>query len=42
MKGDMKNYEISYELGFNEPANFAGFFKRYVGVSIRDFKSTVS
>jgi AraC-like DNA-binding protein len=33
-------YEISDELGFDEPANFAGFFKRYTGMSVKSFKQT--
>lgn len=37
-RGEMKNYEISDELGFDEPANFAAFFKRYCGVSVSDFR----
>jgi AraC-like DNA-binding protein len=31
-------YEISDELGFDEPANFAGFFKRFTGMSVKRFK----
>jgi len=37
---DKKNYEISYELGFQEPANLAGFFKRYTGMSMLAFKNS--
>lgn len=38
VQGKMKNYEISDALGFDEPANLAGFFKRYTGMSMRDFR----
>lgn len=36
----LKMYEISDELGFDEPANFAGFFKRFTGMSVKSFKQT--
>jgi len=32
--------EISYELGFNEPGNFSAFFKKNVGLSPSDFRSS--
>lgn len=35
--GELKNYEISELLGFDEPTNFANFFKRYTGMSMREF-----
>lgn len=38
VQGKMKNYEISNTLGFDEPANLAGFFKRYTGISMREFR----
>lgn len=36
--GEMKDYEISDKLGFDEPANFAAFFKRYCGISVSTFR----
>jgi len=41
VKGDMKIYEISYYLGFNEPANFSAFFKKHTGMSTNDFKEVI-
>lgn len=41
VKDDMKIYEISYYLGFNEPANFSAFFKKHVGMSTNDFKNFI-
>ena len=38
VQGKMKNFEISDALGFDEPANLAGFFKRYTGMSMREFR----
>jgi len=35
---DLSNKEIGYELGFNEPANFSAFFKKYTQVSPSGFK----
>ncbi|MCT4662567.1 MAG: helix-turn-helix transcriptional regulator [Tissierellales bacterium] len=35
------NYEISYELGFDEPSNLAGFFKRNTGMSMNEFRKTI-
>lgn len=36
---DLTNKEISYELGFNEPANFSAFFKKYTKLSPSSFKN---
>ncbi|MDP0488330.1 MAG: helix-turn-helix transcriptional regulator [Fusobacterium sp. JB021] len=41
VKGDMKIYQISYYLGFNEPANFSAFFKKHTGMSTNDFKNII-
>ncbi|MFK4784905.1 AraC family transcriptional regulator [Fusobacterium sp. MFO224] len=41
VKGDMKIYQISYYLGFNEPANFSAFFKKHAGMSTNDFKNII-
>lgn len=41
VKEDMKIYQISYYLGFNEPANFSAFFKKHAGMSMNDFKNIV-
>ncbi len=41
VQGKLKNYEISDALGFDEPANLAGFFKRYTGVSMRVFRQSM-
>ncbi len=38
LKNELKNYEISYQLGFEEPSNLASFFKRYASISMSDFK----
>lgn len=32
--------EVSYELGFSEPANFSAFFKKNTGMSPSDFRSS--
>lgn len=40
VQGELKNYEISYALGFEEPANLAGFFKRYTGMSMKEFRAS--
>jgi AraC-like DNA-binding protein len=40
LKNELKNYEISYQLGFEEPSNLASFFKRYAFISMSDFKKT--
>lgn len=36
---DLTNKEISYELGFNEPANFSAFFKKCTTLSPSKFKN---
>lgn len=36
---ELKIYEISYYLGFNEPGNFSAFFKKYCGISMNEFKN---
>lgn len=41
-QNELKNYQISDLLGFDEPANLAGFFKRYTGMSMREFRSTIT
>lgn len=41
-QGELMNYEISDMLGFGEPANMTKFFKRYEGVSPKDFKESLS
>lgn len=35
---NLSNKEIGYELGFNEPANFSAFFKKYTKFSPSNFK----
>ena len=35
---DLSNKEIGYELGFNEPANFSAFFKKFTQISPSSFK----
>lgn len=35
---DLRNKEIAFELGFNEPANFSAFFKKHTQVSPSNFK----
>lgn len=35
----LSNKEISFELGFSEPANFSAFFKKCTGLSPSEFKS---
>ena len=35
---DKTGKEIAYELGFESPAHFSRFFKRYTGLSVSDFK----
>lgn len=37
---DLTNKELSYQLGFEEPAHFSNFFKRYSGVSPNDFRES--
>lgn len=37
---EFSNKEIGYELGFNEPANFSAFFKKYTQLSPSNFKKT--
>lgn len=37
-QNELKNYEISDLINFDEPANLAGFFKRYTGMSMREFR----
>lgn len=37
-QGDLLNYEISDLMGFDEPANMTKFFKRYEGISPKEFK----
>lgn len=34
----LSNKEIGYELGFNEPANFSAFFKKFTQISPSNFK----
>ena len=38
VQGNLKNYEISNKLGFDEPANFANFFKKNTKLSMGEFK----
>lgn len=37
---ELSNKELSYTLGFEEPAHFSNFFKRYSGVSPMDFRNS--
>ena len=37
---DQSNKELAFQLGFEEPAHFSNFFKRYCGLSPQDFKNT--
>lgn len=37
-QGELMNYEIADLLGFDEPANMTKFFKRYTGISPKDFR----
>lgn len=39
IQDNLKNYQISYELGFDDPANLATFFKKQVGLSMTEYKS---
>ncbi len=41
-QNELKNYEISYQLGFDEPANLANFFKRNTGMSMRRFRDMLT
>ena len=41
-QGDLLNYEISDLLGFAEPANMTKFFKRYEGISPKEFRKGLS
>jgi AraC-like DNA-binding protein len=34
--------EIGFELGFDDPSHFSKFFKNYAGVSIQEFKKSIS
>ena len=38
--GEMKNFEISYALGYDEPSNLATLFKKNVGISMSEYKET--
>jgi AraC-like DNA-binding protein len=40
VQGKLKMYEISEELGFDEPANFTNFFRVHSGSTIKDFKAS--
>jgi len=37
---ELTNKELSYTLGFEEPAHFSNFFKRYSGLSPLDFRNS--
>ncbi|MFC0878575.1 AraC family transcriptional regulator [Saccharicrinis sp. FJH2] len=37
---ELTNKELAYELGFEEPAHFSNFFKRYSGVAPLEFRNT--
>jgi AraC family transcriptional activator of pobA len=37
---ELTNKELSYSLGFEEPAHFSNFFKRYSGLSPLDFRNS--
>jgi len=37
---ELTNKELSYNLGFEEPAHFSNFFKRYSGTSPLDFRNS--
>lgn len=41
-QNELLNYEISYKLGFDEPSNLAGFFKRNVGISMNEFRKQIN
>jgi AraC-like DNA-binding protein len=36
---ELSNKEISYRLGFNDPANFSAFFKKHTGLSPTEFSN---
>ena len=36
---DSRSYEISYQIGYNNPTYFSTLFKKYVGVSPTEFRS---
>lgn len=38
---DLTNYEIAYKLGFDDPSNFSHFFKKHVGINIKDYRKTI-
>jgi len=42
VQNELRNYEISDFLGFDEPANLANFFKRNTGMSMRAFRDTLT
>ncbi len=38
-QGELLNYEIAEILGFDEPANMTKFFKKYEGISPKEFRA---
>lgn len=36
---DMKNYEIAYKVGYENPSYFSKIFRKYTGISPSDFRS---
>jgi AraC-like DNA-binding protein len=40
VQGKLKMFEISDELGFDEPANFANFFSLHAGYNVKQFKES--
>lgn len=39
IRGNKENYEITEILGFDELANLAGIFKKYTGISMKEFRT---
>lgn len=39
LDSDSRSYEISYQVGYNNPTYFSTLFKKYVGVSPTEFRS---
>jgi Response regulator containing CheY-like receiver domain and AraC-type DNA-binding domain len=39
MVSDCKSYEVSYQVGYNNPTYFSTIFKKYVGVSPTEYKN---
>lgn len=42
LQGDLKYYQIANELGYEEPANLASFFKTNTGYSMKKYKESIT